>query len=153
DLAVARPDGTHQRDDSGVGVIKRQGIVYALLSSAEGRQTAQRGVPGARRYLVAVRENAALRPPGGAGRIKNAGGGFRFGRASARRARCHPKRPGRESLAREYWWSMGAARGGIAQLNLACGEGEHEVWLAVLEEVSYLIGAVVRINRDATHPD
>src|SRR5262245_40488840 len=153
DLAVARPDCAHERHDPGVGVIKRQGIVYALFPGTEGRQTAERGVPGARCHLVAVRQNAALRSPRGAGSIENAGGGFRLGWARARRACCRRQRPCRECLFRQYWRAMVAARNGIAQLHLACSEGEHEVWFAVLEEISHFIGAVVRSDRYATHTD
>ena len=44
DLAIARPDGTHQGHDRGVGVIEGQRVIDALLPRPEGCPPAERRV-------------------------------------------------------------------------------------------------------------
>ena len=153
DLAVARQDGAHQRDDAGVRMIERQRIVDAIFARAQARQAAERGVPGAGRDLVAMRQDAALRPARRAGGIQDAG--RRLGDGAGCRA------PRRDAFSREprtapttiTGGAVRALRQGLRDRGLSRAEGQDEVGLAVIDEIGDLRGAVVRIDRHAAHAD
>ena len=152
DLAIAGHDGAHQRHDAGVGVVERQRIVDALLALAQRCEAPERGIPRPHRDHVAVREDAALRPSRGAGGVEDAGGGLRARRpCRGRRRRC--RQPFREALRYRDRRLVRALRQGLSDLALAGGERQHQIGLAVLEQVGGLARPVVRIDRHAADAD
>ena len=152
DLAVAGQDGAEQRHDAGVDVIERQRIVDAVLPLAQRCHAAERGIPGSGRHLVAMREDAALRPPGRARRVEDAGRRLRRWLSAGGWPRRFRQRS-RKMLRQRHRRLVRALRQGLAHLCLAGAERQHEIGLAVLQEVGRLARPVVRIDGHAAGAD
>ena len=153
DLAVAGQDGAHQGHDAGVGVIERQRIVDALLASAQRRQAAERGVPGAARRPRSRARGCSPWAGRSCPRCRGCWRGSRARGGSPAPAATRSRSAGGEALRHHDRRLVRALRQGLPHLRLAGGERQHEIGLAVLEEVGGLAGPVVGIDRHAAHAD
>ena len=104
------------------------------------------GIPGAGRDLIAMRQDATLRPPGRAGCIQNTGWGLgpRLGSFSLARGRLQR---GVEVFRHDHRRTVAGLLQGQCDVVCSSGQGEHQVGLRVVKQIGDLARAIVGIDR------
>src|SRR5689334_8394458 len=106
-----------------------------------------RRIPSARGDLVAVGQDAAFRAARRAGRVENA----RLARGRYRVGAYRPswRRRLGERVELRHWWLVSGDGPAGHELIKAIERNDREVGLRAVEQMRYLAGAIVRIDRDA----